>query len=95
MPSCVQASGPYKARPTSQRATPEADMGSRGVGASTVPADGTDIPPRVVPSPPPRTAPVTDNEMLLHLSLDERITFGKVMQARIKVREAVIRAMLR
>ena len=56
-------------------------MDSRGVGAGTVPADGTGIPLRIGPKPPSRTAPVTDNEMLLHLSLDERITFGKVMQA--------------
>ena len=70
-----------KARPTPQRADPDVDMDLRGVGAGTVPTDGTGIPPRVVSSAPTRTAPVTNNEMLEHLGCSERITFGKVMQA--------------
>ena len=72
---------PPKARPTQRRATPDAAMGSQDVGAGTDPTVGTGISPRIGPSPPSRTPPVTDNEMLLHLTVNERISFGMVMQA--------------
>ena len=56
-------------------------MGSQDVGAGTDPTVATGISPRIGPSPPSRTAPVTDDEMLLHLTVNERVSFGMVMQA--------------
>ena len=72
---------PPKARPTRRRATPDAAEDSQDVCAGTDLTVGTGISSRIGPSMTSRNAPVTDKEMLHHLTMIERVSFGMVMQA--------------
>ena len=86
-PKRTRTKGRHSSRPPRTRPPqpdndiPIANTDARGAGAGTVPTDGAGIPPHPAPVLATRTAPVTNNEALGHISSSQRVVFGKVMQA--------------